>query len=403
MDDFWLSLYQPIFNGKKVLLGVTGSIAAVKSMELARKLKALGAQVRVVLTDSAQKFVTPLSFETFTGEPCLTSLWEGTHGTKHIDLARWPDIVLIAPATANTIAKLAHGFAEDLLTTELLAYTGPLVIAPAMNPSMWSHPATQANTQTLLSRGARLLGPVIGDTACGETGAGRMLEVQELLEQFATHLAPPNTKGKALVTLGPTRSRYDPVRYLTNRSSGRMGSAMAFALAEAGYDVHIVAGPCNVPLPRQATVTYVETAEEMLDACTPVFLKSEVLVATAAVLDYRFESTKEQKDKRGEANLAVQLAPSVDVLMELSKRRRPEQKLIGFAAETTDWLIHGRNKLSKKACDAVFVNPVAGRTGAFDAQDNQGWLLQKGSEEEIRFDRASKANLARDIIQALGL
>ncbi len=404
MDPFWQSLYQPYFQNKKVLLCVTGSIAAVKSLELCRTLLKLGAQVRVVLTDSALQFVTPLSFETFTGTHCFTNLWENTHGTKHIDLARWPDLVLIAPATANTIAKLAHGFADDLLSTELLAYTGPLFIAPAMNPSMWSHPATQANAATLTVRGASLIGPAEGDTACGEFGAGRMLEVKELIEVLAARIALPRTKGTALITLGPTRSSYDPVRYLTNRSSGKMGAAMAFALDRAGYEVHVVSGPCDVPLPHLSCVTRVSTAEEMLLECRKVFKGASVLIAAAAVLDYRFQETRGEKAKRADASLSVTLAPSIDVLFELNRERTDQQKtILGFAAETNDWLAHAAQKLKKKGCDAVFVNPVGGDTGAFDADDNEGWLLLQGGQPEKRFERTTKAALADEIVRSLGL
>jgi len=402
MDPFFESVYTPFFKDKKILLGVTGSIAAVKSYDLVRTLTKLGAKVRVVLTANGARFVTPLSFETLTDEPCLTSLWDDTHGTKHIDLARWADIAVVAPATANCIARLANGLADDLLSTELLAFTGPILIAPAMNPAMWNNVATQANLKTLRAREIQFLGPDAGETACGEEGFGRMIEIQPMIEQIATYLRFPQNGKTVTVNLGPTRSAMDPVRYFTNRSSGKMGAALAFALAHKGYAVHVIAGPTDVPLPLSSKITRVTTTAEMESASTKAFKGSDVFFASAAVLDFEVEKPSKQKIKKLSPQEPVRFHPTPDILLKLGKMKSRNQVLVGFAAETENHVSNAQKKLSIKNCDYIFVNPVEKQGSGFDSILNQGWLVSHKTKPK-NIDLKTKAELAEAILTELDL
>lgn len=389
-----------VLAGKRVLLGVSGSIAAFKACDIVRGLKDCGATVRVVLTESAEKFVTPLTLETLSGQPVLTSLWGGPLGTHHIDTARWADVVCVAPATASTIARLALGLANDLLSTELLAFTGPVLIAPAMNPAMYAHPAVQANIETLRARGTRLLGPTSGVTACGEEGLGRMLEPETIIEHIAETFYEKSNGRRAVITLGPTRSAIDPVRYLTNRSSGKMGAALAWAAARAGFSVTAICGPSEVPLPTNATIVRVETAREMFDAALEAWTKSHLFLAAAAVLDWdvaNFSSRKLKKES-GE-NPSLDFAKNPDILAEACRARRPGQFVVGFAAETDDALNSGLKKLSAKGCDAVFVNDVSKPEQGFEVDQNAGWWITKGEPKRpLELEPSSKVALATKII-----
>jgi len=298
----------------RILLGVTGGIAAYKSAEIVRRLKERGAEVQVVMTAGARQFVTPLTFQALSGRPVRTDLWDeaAEAAMGHIELARWPVRILVAPASADFLARLAHGLADDLLATLCLATDVPITVAPAMNRLMWANAATQANVETLRSRGVALLGPGAGDQACGETGPGRMLEPAELADAILA--PPPATNGalrgrKVVVTAGPTRERIDPVRFITNRSSGKMGYAVAEAARDAGAEVVIVSGPVNVPTPRGVTRVDVETAEQMMNAVNEHLAATDIFIAAAAVSDYRAAQIAPEKIKKTNIYVETKLAP----------------------------------------------------------------------------------------------
>ncbi len=404
IDSFWLDLYRPYFEKKKILIGITGSIAAVKCLELLRVLKNLNATVRVVLTESGSKFLTPLSIETITGERCLTSMWDDAHGTHHIDLARWADVILVAPATANTIAKIANGMADDLLSTEILAFQGPVFIVPAMNPVMWSNSATRDNVGRLRNRREiQILGPVFGATSCGEEGEGRMLEVQEIIENMTSALGASSNGKTALVSLGPTRSYLDPIRYITNRSSGKMGAALAFALSRRGYHVKIVHGPTQSPLPKLAHIVQVESTDDMAGEILNSFSECDLFVSTAAVLDFEFAETHKHKVKKAadeKASSKYDLRPTIDILTEAGKMKK-KQFILGFAAETENLEKNARTKMKKKNCDAVFVNPISDSNAGFESLTNEGLLIT--SKKSFSLNNKSKAKLADEILDTLKL
>ncbi|MEW6056075.1 MAG: bifunctional phosphopantothenoylcysteine decarboxylase/phosphopantothenate--cysteine ligase CoaBC [Bdellovibrionota bacterium] len=386
-----------VLKDKKILLGVTGSIAAYKSCELIRLFRDCGAEVRVVLTESAEKFVTKVTLETLSQNPVLGSLWEqSTQGTHHIDTARWADLALIAPATANTIAKLSHGFADDLLTTELLAFQGPICISPAMNPQMYSNPATQENIERLKTRGVRFLGPASGATACGEEGLGRMVEPDQICEQVAEsfHATPKNER--LLISLGPTRSPVDPVRYFSNRSSGLMGAALVWAAVQRGHKVTAICGPTTVELPRSAKKISVTTAQEMAQAVLELWPSADVYIGAAAVLDWDIDNPHQEKLKKGTLIPSLKLRENLDILAEVSRRRERNQKVIGFAAETRDIVEYARQKLSAKGCDAVFANDVSQSHQGFESLENSGFWITKNELTPI--GTHSKTELARILL-----
>jgi phosphopantothenoylcysteine decarboxylase / phosphopantothenate---cysteine ligase len=388
---------KPSLKDKKILLGITGSIAAFKALDIVRALREIGAEVQIILTDSAQKFVTPLTLETLSGRPVHTSLWDDGQGNHHIDLARWADLFLVAPCSANTLGKMAHGLANDPLTTELLAFQGPVLIAPAMNPAMFSHPAVQENLQTLTRRGVRVLGPAIGITSCGEEGLGRMLEPQEILSLCAETFFKTKNGKKAIISLGPTQSRLDPVRYLTNRSSGKMGAALCWAAAAKGFDVIAVKGPCEVPLPPLTTIIEVKTAQEMQEAVLAHWEHSELYVGAAAVLDWEAENPSSQKMKKEKNQLEVSWKKAPDILAKVSELKKPHQRVIGFAAETEAHRENALKKLKTKGCDAIFLNNVLSSEVGFEGNENEGtWITLK---EEVLLPRASKSELAQRILQ----
>jgi phosphopantothenoylcysteine decarboxylase/phosphopantothenate--cysteine ligase len=391
----------PALKGRRVLLCISGSIAAYKCCELVRALRECGAEVRVALTESAEKFVTRVTLETLSGQPVYHSLWEGGTGTHHIEAARWAELALVAPATANTIAKLALGLADDLVTTELLAYRGPQLLAPAMNPSMFSHPAVQANLETLRARGWKILGPAAGATACGEEGLGRMLEPEELLMEAARALRAPSSGRRALITLGPTRSSLDPVRYLTNRSSGLMGAALAWAAAERGYDVTAICGPTEAPLPPGIKVMRVSTAAQMASAAQAAFAESSLFISAAAVLDWEVANPSAAKLKKLEGAPApkLELERSPDVLATLAAKKGSGQFILGFAAETENAVENARGKLSAKNCDAVFANDVSKEGQGFEVSRNAGWWVSPAGVTELKAQ--PKALLARNILDLI--
>ncbi len=382
----------------RILLGVTGGIAAYKSPDLVRRLIERGAEVQVVMTPAAQKFVTPMTFQAVSGRPVRTDLWDESAEAAmgHIELARWAQLVLIAPASADLIARLAGGRADDLLTTLCLATEAPIVIAPAMNRVMWANKATQANVAVLIARGVRFLGPASGNQACGEIGAGRMWEPDLLA---ASLLEPPVNAGllsgvNLLITAGPTRERIDPVRYLTNRSSGKMGFAIAAAAHEAGAHVTLVSGPVQQPTPAGVTRINVESAREMYAAVHRHIADTDVFIAAAAVADYQPVKVAKQKIKKDGGAIKLDLEPAPDIVKSVADMaKRP--LVVGFAAETNDVEQNARAKLKRKNLDMIAANQV-GEGLAFDCEDNALTVLWPGGKIEIT--RAPKLQVARELI-----
>lgn len=407
-------------TNKRILLGVTGGIAAYKSAELVRRLKDHGADVRVVMTRGACEFITPLTMQALSGKEVHTELLDhaAESAMNHIDLARWSDVVLVAPASANFIARLTHGLADDLLTTLCLATNAPVVIAPAMNQQMWSNPATQANIATLGQRDIIIAGPGKGSQACGEFGLGRMLEPDELIsatdQLFSTGLL---ANLKMVVTAGPTREAIDPVRYITNHSSGRMGYAVARAAAEAGANVTLVSGPVTIEPPHQVRHISVDTAEQMRDAVMSDIIESDIFVAAAAVADYRCADVAKQKIKKKSDDLKLLLQKTPDILAEVA--RLPEAPFtVGFAAETENLLDNARIKLKEKKLDMIAANQVGDNLG-FNVEENalqvfwHSWAqVQENHTQENQtqgnkllrhqtLERAPKERLARQLIQVI--
>lgn len=384
---------------RRILLGVSGGIAAYKSCELVRRLRDLGAEVRVVMTEGATHFVSATTFQALSGQPVRISLWdaEAEAAMGHIELARWAERILIAPASADLIARLAHGFANDLLTTVCLASAAPLYVAPAMNQQMWAHAAVQANVDTLRQRGVHLLGPASGDQACGDIGSGRMLEPMELREAIVASFGNAQLRGrKVVVSAGPTYEDIDPVRFIGNRSSGRMGFAVAEAAAQAGAEVTLVAGPVSLSTPPGvARRIDVRSANQMRDAVVAATANADIYIGAAAVGDYRPAEVADHKiKKRDGAALELSLAENPDILGTLAAQTvRPF--LVGFAAETHDVERYARDKLARKGLDMIAANQVGGGLG-FEAADNA--LTLYGPDGAIELPRASKSELARQLV-----
>jgi phosphopantothenoylcysteine decarboxylase/phosphopantothenate--cysteine ligase len=382
----------------RVLLGITGGIAAYKSPDLVRRLIERGADVQVVMTDAAQRFVSPMSFQAVSGRPTRSDLWDGAAEAAmgHIELARWAQVVLIAPASADFIARLAGGRADDLLATLCLATEAPIVLAPAMNRVMWANKATQANVETLISRGIRILGPASGNQACGEVGAGRMWEPVTLAESL---LEPPANAGllaglNILITAGPTRERLDPVRYLTNRSSGKMGFAVAAAAREAGAHVTIVTGPVQLPTPTGITRIDVESARDMYAAVHRQVADADVFIAAAAVADFQPVTVAKHKIKKQGVSVKLDLEPAPDIIKSVADMaKRPY--VVGFAAETNDVEDNARIKLKRKKLDMIAANHV-GEGIAFDCDDNALTVIWPGGKIEV--PRGPKIEVARQLI-----
>ncbi len=386
-----------ILANKRVLLGVTGSIAAYKAAELVRQLREQGASVRVVMTRSAQEFVTPLTFEALSGHPVRSDLLDAGEESAmgHIDLARWSDVVLVAPASANLLARLAHGLADDLLATLCLAADVPVLVAPAMNRQMWMNPATQANIQILEQRGLRCLGPGQGEQACGETGPGRMLEPPDLVRQLAAQFNGGQLSGlHVMVTAGPTQEPIDPVRYISNRSSGRMGYAVARAAAEAGAEVTLITGPVSLPLPEQVRSVIVGTALQMRDAVFTEIDSMDIFIAAAAVADYRSIEISGQKMKKVQPRLELILEKNPDILGEVAARSQPPFT-VGFAAETERLREQALDKLVNKRLDMIAANDVSAEQ-VFDCEDNALEVYWQGGG--VSLPRAGKEKLARSLV-----
>ena len=388
-------------QAKRILLGVTGGIAAYKSPDLVRRLRERGAEVQVVMTAAAREFVTPTTFQAVSGRTVRTDLWDpaAEAAMGHIELARWADAVLIAPASADFLARLASGRADDLLATLCLATEAPIAVAPAMNHVMWANQATRANVAQLAARGVLVLGPAAGDQACGEEGLGRMLEPLELAEQLAALLAGGGELAgrRVLITAGPTRERLDPVRFISNRSSGKMGFAVAQAARAAGAEVVLVSGPVSQPTPPGVRRIDVESAADMLAAVLRELPGTHVFISTAAVADYRPVRAAHQKIKKTSDTLEVSMERTPDVLATVAARpKRPF--VVGFAAETQAIEQNARAKLMRKNLDMIAANEV-GDDKAFDCDENQLIVLARGARYEL--GRAGKLALARGLVSLI--
>ena len=386
---------------RRILLGVTGGIAAYKSAELVRRLREQGAEVQVVMTEGAQHFVAPLTFQALSGRPVRSDLWDESAEAAmgHIELARWADRVVIAPASADFLARLAHGLASDLLSTLCLATDAPIAVAPAMNRLMWANAATQANVATLRSRGVTILGPAEGEQACGETGAGRMVEPAAILEALMATTAVPGLLAgrKVLITAGPTRERIDPVRFITNRSSGKMGYAVAEAARRAGADVVLVSGPVNLATPAGVRRVDVETAEQMMDAVRAELAGTDIFNASAAVSDYRPVQAAAEKIKKTSDSLMLALSRTTDILATVAAGS-PRPFVVGFAAETQNVERNALAKLEGKRLDMIAANQV-GDGLAFDCEDNALTVYWPQGKREL--PRAAKSEVATGLVQLI--
>ena len=386
---------------QKVILGVTGGIAAYKSPDLVRRLRDRGAEVQVVMTDAAGRFVSPMTFQAVSGRPVRSDLWDpqAEASMGHIELARWADDILVAPATAGFIARLAAGMADDLLTTICLATDAHLTLAPAMNRLMWSHPATQTNVSLLRERGASIVGPAEGDQACGEVGPGRMVEPDELASQVLVSFSHAGTLNgvTVMVTAGPTREAIDPVRYITNRSSGKMGFAVARAAAEAGARVLLVSGPVNLPPPPGVELYGVETADQMYRAVHDHLADVDIFIGAAAVSDYRPGSVAAEKIKKSSDSMDLKLQKCPDVLASVAASEdRPFA--VGFAAETEKLEEHALKKLHRKNLDLIAANRVGDNLG-FDCDHNALTVLWKGGKQQLA--EGPKMELARELMSLI--
>jgi phosphopantothenoylcysteine decarboxylase / phosphopantothenate---cysteine ligase len=379
-----------------VLLGVSGGIAAYKSALVARLLKAAGAEVTAVLTEAATRFIGADTFAALTGEPAYTSLWERPGEVLHVRLARGADVAVVVPATANVLAKLAHGHSDDLLTATLLEATCPLVIAPAMHSGMWEHPATQANVEILRDRGVTLVGPATGPLAHGDEGIGRLAEPDDIVAAVRGTLGPQDLAGRRLlITSGPTHEPIDPIRFVGNRSTGKMGAALAAEALGRGAVVTVVLGP-GASVPPGVEVVAVQTAEEMRDAVLSRFEDTDAVVMAAAVADFRPKAIAESKLKKDSGVPELILEPTPDILRELGERRS-DQVLVGFAAETDDLEQAGRSKLGSKRLDLVVVNLVGQAGTGFGADTNEAMLLA-ASGDDVPLRRWTKRELAGAVI-----
>ena len=388
--------------GQRIVLGVTGGIAAYKAADLARRLQDAGAQVQVVMTDAATQFVTPMTFQALTGRPVRSSLWDAAAEAAmgHIELARWADRIVIAPASADLIARLAQGMASDLLSTICLASEAPIALAPAMNRVMWANAATQANVATVRARGMQVLGPGEGDQACGEVGAGRMLEPMQIVSALETAVVPALLAGRRLlISAGPTFEDLDPVRFLGNRSSGKMGFALAAEAARMGAQVTLVAGPVALCTPDRVQRIDVRRAVQMRDAVIAALPGQDVFISAAAVADYMPAQTEPRKIKKSAASLSLELVRTPDIVSEVARHPQRPSLVVGFAAETNDVERHALGKLQSKGLDLIAANDVAAEGIGFESDDNA--LTVYSSKQRHAIERGSKAEVARRLLELI--
>ncbi|GLS27143.1 bifunctional phosphopantothenoylcysteine decarboxylase/phosphopantothenate--cysteine ligase CoaBC [Marinibactrum halimedae] len=398
-------------HDKNIVVGITGGIAAYKSADLVRKLKGEGANVQVVMTKAAMEFITPLTMQAVSGNTVHTTLLDpdAEAGMGHIELARWADLVLIAPASADTIARLTVGMADDLLSTIVLATRSPIAIAPAMNQAMWSHPATQSNIQTLEARSISIFGPGKGEQACGDVGYGRMLEPLELVDLCVEHCSSYSTNAdtinrlngkRVVITAGPTREAIDPVRYLSNESSGKMGYALAAAAAICGAEVTLISGPTQLTPPQNVSRINVISATDMHEAAMAYAEKADIFIGAAAVADFRPEhvaSTKLKK-KIGEEAMVIKLIKNPDIIANVAALT-PKPFTVGFAAETNNVDQYARDKLTRKHLDMIIANDVSRSEIGFNSEHNEVTVFSE--YDEIHFPHQSKDRLAKALIQTI--
>ena len=386
-------------TNRHILIGITGGIAAYKAAELTRLFKGVGAEVRVVLTDAGAEFITPLTLQALSGNPVHQSLLdpEAEQGMGHIELARWADLIIVAPATADFMARLSSGMANDLLTTLCLATDAPIALAPAMNQAMWRDPRTQQNLEALLTQGVNIFGPGSGEQACGDTGPGRMLEPTEIMQACADLIAAGPLEGKRVViTAGPTREAIDPVRFISNHSSGKMGYALAEAAAKAGAAVTLISGPVALTTPKGVQRVDVESAQEMLEASLIAASAADIFISAAAVADYRPVMVADQKIKKGEEEvMEILLTKNPDIIATIATLE-PRPFMVGFAAETENVISYARSKLERKGLDLVIANDVSQSDIGFNSDQNE--VVVVGAGGEIAMPRASKAALAEHLI-----
>jgi phosphopantothenoylcysteine decarboxylase/phosphopantothenate--cysteine ligase len=385
-------------SGKRIVLGVTGGIAAYKAVELVRRLRETGAEVRVVMTTGARAFVTPLTFQAVSGQPVHTELLDESAeaGMGHIELARWADQVVVAPATAHFMAQLAHGLAPDLLSTLCLASAAPVLLAPAMNQQMWDNPATRANCQVLSDRGITLAGPASGSQACGDTGPGRMLEPVEIVQRLGVSGTGCLQGRVVVVTAGPTFEDIDPVRFIGNRSSGKMGFAVAEAALAAGARVHLVAGPVNLRTPAGVERTDVRGAVEMRDVALALAAGADLFISVAAVADYTPAKPERQKIKKGPPRQTLDLESTPDIVAEVAAMEEGPLT-VGFAAETENLRQHARDKLSRKRLDMIAANRVGLDGSGFESEMNEIVILTPEGETDL--GKGNKRDLARLLVE----
>ncbi len=388
-------------SNKRVILGVTGGIAAYKAAEIIRLLKKSGAEVRVIMTKSAQEFITPLTLQTLSGNPVSLELLEkeSEYSMSHIELAKWSDLILIAPATANTIARLAYGRGDDLLSTVTLAAESKLLIAPAMNQVMWKDKRTQDNIKRLKNREFLILGPSEGEQACGDVGLGRMIEPEEIINSAVTIFPRGELANKdLLITAGPTHEPIDPVRYVTNRSSGKMGYALAQIAYDSGANVTLISGPVSLEAPEGVHIVKVKTSEEMYKAVMHHISKVDIYISAAAVSDFKPKHTNKEKIKKPlqEESLSIDMTLNKDILLEVSKLK-DKPYLVGFAAETTDLIKNAKSKLKRKELDLIIANDVSREDVGFDSHDNEVLIINHN--KQIMLEKDSKSKIASKIIQ----
>ena len=386
---------------KRIILGITGGIAAYKSAEITRRLQDEGAEVRVVMSESAQEFIRPLTLQALSGNPVHTDLLdpEAEAAMGHIELARWADLVLIAPATANFVATLNQGSANDLMSSICLATTAPVMIAPAMNQAMWSNSASQQNIESLKQREVIILEPDNGIQACGDVGPGRLPQPETIVQQVASVFKTGEMTGKKVViTAGPTREAIDPVRYISNHSSGKMGYAIADAMIDAGAEVTLISGPVSLKQPDRCTLVSVTSAHEMLEAATEAVQGTDIFISAAAVADYYITETSDQKIKKKSDKMTLNLAKTPDIV-SIIKENNPKLFVLGFAAETQKVEQYAREKLARKNLDAIIANDVSREDIGFNSDDNEAlWVEQESTHH---FSKCNKAQLARDLVALL--